>query len=183
MSNLENITKKILDDASLEAEQILSKAKAQGQELIDGSCHAAQRDAEKTVEKARLESALIEDRVRTGAQREARDRVLAAKQSVADRAFVLAKEALKNLPQERYAAVIDRYFAENPVTQKLILELPEGRTYQPASDQVQVVHSGELKSGFRLIRGGVRTNYDFETLVDYVRDSLEAEVVHIVSER
>ena len=94
MSNLKNIVNSIIEDANQEANRIIedarTKAQAEKQECMDRLTRENQAfDARKPVLEAQ-----IRDRVQTGAEREARNLVLTAKQEAVDRAFNLAKEEL-----------------------------------------------------------------------------------------
>lgn len=180
MSNLDNITNKILEDARAQAQRLIADAERQGLRRIEEQTSNARQEAEEMIEKAKEESALIKDRIQTGAEREARDLVLSAKQEVIEKVFARAKKRLAEMSDEDYRKAITRVLRTHKV-EGMVLQLPKGRSYE--AEGVTVETDPTLESGFRLVTGGIRANYDYAALVDYLRESLEAEVLGIVTER
>ena len=97
MSNLDNIINKILQDAQDEAKKIIEEVESEIAVLVGDSENKAQLEADKIVEKSRLESMQLKDRIISNSNLIARDMVLVAKQEVISMVFDRAKEKLKNL--------------------------------------------------------------------------------------
>lgn len=182
MSNLDNIINKIIEDAKQEAKQLVEQAELDMKAERDRSNEAAGREAEAIVDKARSEESFIRDRVKTGIERENRDRVLQAKEKLIDRCFDLAKQRLKGMSDEDYRSLIDSYFSANPITEGLVLEIPEDRDY-PQQPGLRIEKNAKLASGFRIQTDDIRINNDFEQMVDVLRESLEPRIAKMISER
>ncbi|WP_304263365.1 V-type ATP synthase subunit E [Kallipyga massiliensis] len=181
MSNLNNIINSIIEDANQEANRIIedarTKAQAEKQECMDRLAREDQAfDARKSVLEAQ-----IRDRVQTGAEREARNLVLTAKQEAVDRAFNLAKEELTKMGGVQYKKVLDRFLKKVTKSPDLVVEIPKNRNYE--SSEFTVIKVDDLRSGFRINRGGIRENFDFDQVVDGLRSSLDTEVVQLIAER
>ncbi len=182
MSNLDNIINKIIQDAEVEAKQILDGANEESAMRVKEAVESAKQTGASLINRAKSEESLIEDRVRTGIERESRDLVLQAKQNVINRAFELAKKELRELPDAEYARVLDEFLASNEISKSSVIEIPEDRTYQPKS-KLKVEKNPLLRSGFRLQTEDVRISNDFEQIVDVIRESLEPTIGKMIAER
>ncbi len=182
MSNLDNIINKIIQDAELEARQIVDDARKESEEKVQESIDSAKQEAANVISRARSEESLIEDRVRTGIERESRDLVLQAKQNVIDRAFELAKRELRDLPDAEYHKVLENFLASANFSESDVIEIPADRSFQ-AGGKIKVEKSPHLRSGFRLQTEDVRISNDFEQIVDVIRESLEPTIGKMITER
>ncbi len=181
MSNLDQIVSHIIEDANQEANRLMEEARLRGEEKNRALLAAVEAEAAKFDHRKEAEAARIQDRVRTGAEREARNRILTAKQAVMDRTFALAQDQLRKMSGVEFKKILDRHLAKLPVEADAILEIPQNRNYEAKGWTVRKVSN--LSSGFRIIRGGVRENYDFDELVETLRHSLDSEIIHLISER
>ena len=102
MSNLENLTNKILDDAKNEADRIMKESTKINEDIIRSKVNEANEKKKKTIEKASAEAAMMKDRIISNAGLKIRDEKLKAKQEVLDRVFKLSKEKLKVLNEDEY---------------------------------------------------------------------------------
>jgi len=181
MSNLNNIKNKILSDANLEAQKIMDQAKMAAQAKTDEALGAAEAAAAETISRAKAQKTLIFERVQTQAQREMRDALLGAKQSVVDRAFEMAKATFKSLSDADFKAIVDRFLESHTPPADAVLEIPSGRSY--ATDKVEVRACDAVKNGFRLVRDDVSTNFEFDQVIDFLRDSIEADIADLITGR
>lgn len=181
MANLDNITRSILEDAREEAVQIVDQARKEA-DAQEQACRDRWKEERERVEKKKpAREQEIEDLVRTAAEREARNIRLQAKQETLDRVFALAKDQLQAMDQKSYQELLDDYLSQRKLTADMVLELPLDRDY--VTDRVQVRKSEDLRSGFRLVRGGVCENFDFDEVVDSLRATLETQVLEQIQER
>ena len=181
MSNLDNIVNSIIEDANQEAKRIIEEAQNKAQTDKKESLDRLDREERAFEGRKSVLEAQIRDRVQTGAEREARNLVLSAKQEAVDRAFNLAKEELTKMGGVQYKKVLDRFLQNVPKSPDLIVEIPRNRNYE--SEDFTVKKVDDLRSGFRINRGGIRENFDFDQVVDSLRSSLDTEVVQLIAER
>ncbi|GAA0179191.1 V-type ATP synthase subunit E family protein [Clostridium sediminicola] len=196
MSNINNLTSKIIDDANKKAEEILKEAKAAENEIINKNVSDAEKKGDLLIEKAKIESKTRSERVISNAELQVRNMKLGAKQEVLDRVFVEAIEKLSNISNEQYLKFIKDSILSlqidgdeeiivgmnnNAVTPNFILEL---NTELKKAGKLGALKLGserrDIKGGFILAKGGIEINSTFEALVMSYRDELEAEVASIL---
>lgn len=107
MSNLDNIIDEILQDAKNESEKIVEDAKSEVENLVGKTESEAQKNADKIIEKARVEGAQSKDRIISNSSLTARDMILVAKQEMINKVFELTKEKLKTLNHEDYLKFVE----------------------------------------------------------------------------
>lgn len=181
MSNLDQIKQKILQDAQQEAGRILEGAKSQADEKLENARKEAREQAEALLGRAQKEGPNIRDRVISGKDREARSLVLEAKQNLVDRVFHLAKEQMATMKEEDYEKILDAFLLNHRYDRDTVLEIPENRSYR--TNKVEVKPSSEIQSGFRVVKDGIRENYEFSEIANYLRESLEADIIRQITER
>lgn len=182
MSNMDNILKTIIDKAEKEAAEIKAQAQNQADQEYERALESAEKEAQTLVQRAENERELIADTVKSGLERESRDKVLQAREDVVDEVFQTAKSRLKNLSDEEYSQIIDRYLANHDLDQDLVIVIPENRNYE-SKQGYQVEKSKTLESGFRIESEEIRISYDFAQIVEVLRESLEPEIGKMISER
>ena len=175
MTNLENITEKIIADARIKAEEIISEARQKEEQLFREKKNQALREKEKMIEKAKKDALLKKERMISRAQLQARDEKLAAKQEIIEKVFQLVKEKLQSLPNDQYIAFLQQQLADRKWHGREILLVPE--KYIDDVDAlglpVQVMSDESVPSGFIIKDGNIVNNYSFDALVDFYRDELE----------
>ena len=107
MSNLDNIIDEILQDAKNESKKIVEDAKSEVADLVGKTESEAQKDADKIIEKAKVEGAQSKDRIISNSSLTARDMILVAKQEMINKVFELTKEKLKTLNHEDYLKFVE----------------------------------------------------------------------------
>ncbi|WP_142414738.1 V-type ATP synthase subunit E [Hathewaya massiliensis] len=186
MSNIENLTSKIIEDSKREAETMLSKAKKEAEELLNSKIKTAQNVKEDLLQKAVLEAKSKKDRIISGAELKARNEKLKAKQEVIDRVFKDTIAKLSTMNEEEFTN-----FLKSSISS---LELQGGEELLVSKDlkkwiNSEVVESLNLKlskeerdipSGFIIINNGIELNYTFEALVLSLREDLEYQVASIL---
>ncbi|MDU2231371.1 MAG: V-type ATP synthase subunit E family protein, partial [Clostridium perfringens] len=97
MSNLNNLTSKILNDAEEKKKYILADAEAQKDKIISKKTNRAEADKEEIITKANIEAEVKKARIISNAKLSVRNDMLRAKQDVISKVFNEAIEKLQNL--------------------------------------------------------------------------------------
>lgn len=180
MSNLDNITKKIAEDARAEAAAIIERAKANADRAMGDLREHLQSDLERQMVSERERAQVLQERLVSNMNLQARDLILQAKQETISRCFALAKQKLilrnNDLTQEHLAYKLQ----QDQMAKDALLVLPENSTVKPPAG-MQVQYSSEVEAGYRLIKDGITENYDFLELLEFMREDLEIEVVEMLS--
>ena len=182
MSNLENLTQKILRDAKDSADEILAKAKEENEGIVDSRVMDARQESKRIIDKAIDEAKMSKDRVLSSAELYIRDEKLKAKQSAIGRSFEIAKDRLKNLSEDDYIKFLNNSLKTLDLkgTEKMIVpekfrdKVKEMGIKNPISDNETV------ESGFLIDDGKTVINYTFDSLVDYLRDELETDIAQVI---
>ncbi len=184
MSNLDNITQKILDDAQAEVQSILEEANAKKQAIVDGQLRAATTEVEKILERASREAGQIKERVIANGELRARDEILGAQRTVIARVFVKAKEELAKMDDKTLGETINARLAEVSLSKDAQVIVPKGKKASLSTlVKGNIQESDTLTSGFQIEEKGMRINYDFNQLVDYLKDDLEGEVHKLLAKK
>lgn len=181
MSGLDRMIQQIDKEAQQEAEQILQKAKKNADTLQEKAEQDVKREEEALRTQARKKEPVLRERVRSEAERNARNLILEAKHAAVERVFAIAKKEMQEMSDEKYQEVLDRFFEAHPATDDTVLEIPENRHYTKGNLTGRPVST--LTSGFRLVQGGIRENFDFTEIAEFLRDTLESEIIDMLQER
>ena len=197
MNGIEKITERIAQDARQECAAIESRGKSQAAEIRAGYTALAEADYAEAVSKGRKDAAERIERMESVSQLEARQRRLAAKQEMLDKAFDLALEKLLNLPEAQYVELLcslalrasttgqealvfsvqDRPRFGKKVVQAANAALEqEGKTAGLTLSE----ESRDFTGGLYVQDGKVETNCTFRTLVRILREQMAAEVAGIL---
>ena len=100
MSNISNLTSKILEDAEDKKTSILNDANEQRDKIIAKKEEEASAEEKLILERAERDAAARKERIISGAELNSRNEKLAAKQKVINLVFESSVEALCNLSNE-----------------------------------------------------------------------------------
>lgn len=179
MSNLDNLTQKILDDSRNEAASIIEESEKLNQELINSKIKEANDKKSKILDKAAVEASMIKERVISNAELSARDEILKAKQSMIGKVFAMAKESLKNLNEEDYINFLKNRLSTLKLKGSETLIVPEKMRAKVKKLGLANVSDAEaVDSGFLLRDGNIIMNFSFDSLVDFLREELEGEIAN-----
>lgn len=197
MSNVKNLTSKILKDAEERKESILKAANEEKAKIIAKKEAVAKQEEEAMVEKAKIEAKTRHERIVSSAELKARNEKLAAKQSVIDSVFNQSIEELCKMSDNDMKTFIKNMILNSDITgdEKIILN-QKGKSLLDKS-LLNTINSelksngkkGELtvsdevrtfKGGFILEKDGIEINNTFEDLVNSSRDDLEFEVANVL---
>ena len=193
MSNVSNLTSKILKDAEERKESILAAAENEKAKILDKKNNEAKALEATMLEKAESEAKTSKERVISGAELKARNEKLKAKQAVIKEVFEKSIEELCNLDDDKYVAFIkdsilslglagDEKLILNErgmklVTDAVLTEINAGLVSNGKKGAITLVKEARsFKGGFILEKDGIEINNTFEALVNSVKEELEFEV-------
>ena len=193
MSNISNLTSKILKDAEVKRDNILAVAEEEKAKILNKKKDEAETLEATMLEKAKSEAQTRKERVISGAELKARNEKLQAKQTVIQQVFEKAVEELCKLGKEEYLAFIkngvttlavtgDENIILNAEGQKLVDDafISEINNELSANGKVGNLKLsstvGNFKGGFILEKNGIEINNTFEALVESMKEEMELEV-------
>lgn len=178
MSNLENLTQKIIKDAKTKADELVKDANRRKEEIINEQVQKAQLEKERIIEKGKQEAESIKTRTLSSAELEARNEILKAKQEVIDRVFQLAEEKLRNLNENEYVEFLKNKIHTLDLSEEAVLLVPDNRRDVVKSLELAVKVSDieRVDSGFVVIDKNIKINFSFDTLIDFLREDFESEI-------
>ncbi len=197
MSNVKNLTSKILKDAEERKDSILKAANEEKAKIIAKKEAIAKSEEEAMIEKAKMEAKTRHERIVSSAELKARNEKLAAKQSVIDSVFENSIEELCKMSDDDMKKFIKDMILNSDIAgdEKIILN-EKGKSILDGTLLVQINSElkskgkkGELtiskevrnfKGGFILEKDGIEINNTFEDLVNSSRDELESEVANVL---
>ena len=192
MSNLNNLTSKILNDAEEKKKYILAEAEAQKDKIISKKTNRAEADKEEIITKANIEAEVKKARIISNAKLSVRNDMLRAKQDVISKVFNEAIEKLQNLSNGDYKYYVistldslelkgteviiinekDKDIFSNEFLEALNKELES----KGKKGSITLNIEGKFNGGFILDRNGIQINNTFEALINSLRGELEFEV-------
>lgn len=184
MSNLINMTNKILENGKVEVAKIKEKSEEINKEIIDSRILGANAKKEKIIEEANRQATMLKSRLKSEVDLKVRDEKLAAKRQVLDKTFELAKESLKDLDDEQYMNFLKKNLNSFKLKGSETIVVPEKfkELVEKSELKFTISQDESVDSGFLVKDGNVLINYSFESLVDFMRDDLEAEIAKMLFE-
>ena len=188
MSNVKNMTSKILKDAEARKGNILATAEEEKNKILSKKVSSANEIAQEILEKAEVEAKSKKERVISSAKLKVRNNKLAAKQEIIDEVFEKSIDKLTKLSKEDFLTFVKNTISSMNLSGKQTLILnEEGLKFVDAAfiDELnknvdaQITlgeTAGNFKGGFILENNGIEINSTYEALVSSLRDEVEFEV-------
>lgn len=196
MSNLNNITSKIIKDAEEKRNEILNAAQVESDSIIAKETKKAKNLEVELIEKAKIEAKARENRVISNARLKVRNNELKAKQDMISKVFEKAVERLNSLSTLEYKEYILRALDsldlegteiliinkkdEDVINNKFLLDLNNKLIGLGKKGKISILTNGNFDRGFILDRNGIQINNTFESLVKSLRSELELEVTKVL---
>ena len=197
MSNVKNITSKILKDAEVERDSILAAAEEEKNKIISKRVNNAKELEKEILAKAKLEANSKKERIISSAKLKVRNDKLAEKQSVMNGVFEEAINRLCSISTEEFESFIKRSILSMDIEgdENLILneeglkiiglefmdELNKALKDKGLKGEVRLLKKeGNFKGGFLLDKNGIEINSTYEALIESLRDELEFEVAKVL---
>jgi len=187
MSNLNNLTSKILQDAEAKKAVILSDAENEKNKILSKKQQEASSVEKTMLEKAEIEAASRKERIISGAQLHARNEKLEAKQKVSvkelsncsgDDLKGFVKEVILNTEIEGEQNLILNAEGKKVIDDAFVAEINK------ALDKKAVIkideNTRDFRGGFILEKDGIEINNTFEALVSSIKDDLSLEVARVL---
>ncbi|WOO37655.1 V-type ATP synthase subunit E [Anaerocolumna sp. AGMB13020] len=193
MGSLESLTHKIIEDAKLQAEDIIKQALDKISVELEDEAGKNNIYCEKIKQEAERKAEEIYRRVIAEKEMEIRDKNLFVKQKQLDNVFHEALRRLKDLSLEEYIKYL-RHTLSGKDLKGYEIFLPEKYNTEENDKAIKELFnkisesSGVLSDiqyrpiggGFILMKNGVVENYTFETWIDIIRQDAEGEVLEIL---
>ena len=194
MSNLSNLTSKIMKDAEDKKAVILADAENEKNKILSKKQEEASAVEKTMLEKAEREAASRKDRIISGAQLEARNEKLEAKQKVISEVFETSVKELSNCSAEDLKGFVKEVILNSDIEgeQNLILNADGKKAIDEdfvaeinkALGKKAVIkideNTGNFRGGFILEKDGIEINNTFEALVSSLKDDLSLEVARVL---
>ena len=196
MSNLNNITSKIIKDAEEKRDEILNAAQVESDSIIAKETKKAKILEVELIEKAKIAAKARENRVISNARLKVRNNELKAKQDMISKVFEKAVERLNSLSTLEYKEYILRALDsldlegteiliinkkdEDVINNKFLLDLNNKLISLGKKGKISILTNGNFDRGFILDRNGIQINNTFESLVKSLRSELELEVTKVL---
>lgn len=192
MSNVNNITSKILKDAEVRKDNILAAAEEEKNKILSKKVNSASEIEKEILDKAETEAKSKKGRVISSTRLKVRNDKLAAKQELIDEIFESSIERLVALSKEEFLGFVkDRILSmdlsgkQTLVLNKQGLEFVDQSFIKELNGKIKAEITlsetvGNFKGGFILKNNGIEINNTYEALVSSLRDELEFEVAKVL---
>ena len=197
MSNIGNLTSKILKDAEVKRDNILAVAEEEKAKILNKKKDEAKTLEATMLEKAKSEAETRKERVISSAELKARNEKLAAKQEVIEEVFSKSVEKLCKLNDREFVKFIKDSIlsldidgdeslilnndGQKIVSKEVVEQINTELKAKGLKGEIKISETvGSFRGGFVLEKGGVEVNNTFEALVDSLKDELEFEVAQVL---
>ena len=178
MNNIDLILDSIKEDAENEAQDILSKAKKEGQELIEDRKKEAEKKAQAIILAAENQADLYKKNSEITANRQARDIKITAQNDVVKAILEKLKEKLKTISDKDYKKYVLKSLENIKAKDGQIL-LQEGKKELFKADELKgyKISSESVEEGFVVKSGKIEYDNRFSSLIDYKKDEFERQII------
>lgn len=188
MGGIDNILKKIKDDAANICMDILTKANENAKQITDDAEKKATEEAASVQKKYAAAVEAEYNRVISAGHSDARKLLLQKKQELIDRAFAEALSSLEAMDDFRASTILCRMAEKEVPGAEEILLPAKLRSQTSVIEQNlraigfsgRLVFSEDISGGLIIRKGGVEWNKTFDALIRQYREDLEPSVVSIL---
>jgi len=188
MSNLDNLTAKLLSDSNERAVAVIKEAEDRAAAIVQEYTTAAGEKKELILAEGAKEAGKVLEQMLLAKKLEIRDKNLNAKQEVINRVFSIALERLNNMSREEYFRFLSGCLKSMDLDGEKIV-IP--KKYQIASieefnaclqddgmiGKLTLSNDGNIEGGYILIKDGIQNNNTFEAMVNFCRYELESKII------
>lgn len=186
LSKIENITNSILEKAENEVTEILDNAHKRQEDLLAENKKTALRESELIISKSMAQVETIIDKVIMEHQRIYRDKVLEAKQFLLNTVFSKAADRFSKTDEAALINQFKKYIQLNNPPTSSIIEIPINCPLfreEVCSYGFNVQENAQITSGFSIIREGISELCDYISIMNFIREDLEPELLEILTGR
>lgn len=194
MSNLNNLTSKIIEDAENIANEIIEECKREEKRISQSWTESGEAEKNKIIKQAQIEASGKTERAISNIKLKVRNNILEAKQNLITKVFNTAMENLYHMSDIEYKEFVKNYILGLDIQGDEEIYIENKRQKTISEDFIKELNSllinnhkkGELKlgsinrnitSGFVLMKNGIEINCTYESLLEYYRDELEGKIV------
>lgn len=182
LGSLEALTKKIIEDGSIQAQRIIDEALEKSKKELEEAIRETERICANRIKEAEGKADELYQLICAEKEIELRDKNLFIKQKMIDQVFMEAFKQLQNLKIEDYKELLIRMLGNRDLSNNILI-LPEkyaGAEQELNENPPLKTEYRPLAGGFILMREGVEENYTFESWIDMIRQEMEQEVMDIL---
>lgn len=187
MSNLDNLTSKILTDSKERSAAITKEAADRAVSIMQEYITAAEEEKKHILDAGAKEAGQVSEQMLLAKKLEIRDSHLHVKQEVLNRVFTMAIERLNNMNKEDYFRFLSEMLKHMDINGEEIIipkkyhvtSIDELNTYlqdEGGKGNLKLSSDGNIEGGFILIKDGIEQNNTFEALVNFYRYELESKI-------
>lgn len=194
MTNVNNLTSKILRDAEERKEKILVSAQEEKNKILSKKIAKAQELEKEIIQKAEVEAKSKKERILSSETLKVRNNKLSAKQEIIKEVFEKSIDTLSNISGDDFLRFVKNSILSLGVIGEQTLTLNKNGmelvdlTFiydlnQLLGDRGNIKlnpNVGSFKGGFILESNGIEINNTYEALVSSLRDELEFEVARVL---
>lgn len=173
MPGIDNIIKKITDEAKERAKNIENQAVKKKEAIIGEKTEEALEIKKRILTKSDEESKSIIEKANSTANLKARDIILLAREEIIERVLNLVKDELNDLTSEDFIKYLKASTKNLNLTSKDEVKIPK-KYYEDIkeADLDLNISSEFIESGFLVKKGNLIYNGDFSSIVDSMREDL-----------
>lgn len=197
MSNLQNLTSKIMQDAEFKAENTIKEARNKEIEIINRKKDLANKVARSLVESAEIENKALIERAISSAQLEARNKKLLAKQGIFNMIFDEVEDRLRKMNLDVYQQFVRSSILSLDIEgdEEIVMSIDDKAKLPNdfiSNLNNELINSGrvgnlrfsedsrDLRGGYILTKNGIDINNSFKAMIATLRDELEFGVNKIL---
>lgn len=197
MSNLNNITSKILKDAQEKSEKTIAIANEEKDSIISKKINNAKVLESEIAKKAEIEAKSRKERILSAAKLKVRNNKLSAKQNIIESIFEESIHKLCEVSKEEFISFVNNSILSigvdgdetlilnedgiKIIDETFIKELNKDLNVKGINGNIKLSpKTREFKGGFILEKNGIEMNNTYEALIDSLRDELELEVAGVL---
>ncbi len=179
MAQLSKLTDRIIEEAKVQADEIVKDARAKVEKIDQTTKKQAQQKYEAMVEKGALEAANLKERLKSNANLRARDSELRVKQETIQKVFESALEDMKNIKDEDLISYIEKNAS---FSKEATLIVPQGKLdlVKKKFPDLQISEDRFASTGFIEISAGIEKNFTFDAQIEYIKDELQGEIAKVL---
>lgn len=197
MSNLQNLTSKIMQDAEFKAENTIKEARNKEIEIINRKKDLANKVARSLVESAEIENKALIERAISSAQLEVRNKKLLAKQGIFNMIFDEVEDRLRKMNLDVYQQFVRSSILSLDIEgdEEIVMSIDDKAKLPNdfiSNLNNELINSGrvgdlrfsedsrDLRGGYILTKNGIDINNSFKAMIATLRDELEFGVNKIL---
>jgi V/A-type H+-transporting ATPase subunit E len=186
---IEEIKKKIIEDAREEKKRILAEARKKASQIVEEGKKSAEEQRKEIISRAQREAEMEKSRIITIENLESRKKVLSAKQEVIQKVFIRAMYMLSNL--DDYQELMENLIcAAAKGGEEIIISSEDKkrlnedffhRVNARLGDPLRISEeTRNIAGGFVLRTGDIEINESFDEKIETLRDDMESQIAQIV---